>query len=99
MDGIAINTERIATAGKGVTDVGTLLTKEISTMNQLLGDIRTGWRSDTAAPAFAATMHNYLDQATQLKNALLSHGASLVSTAQKFAEAESQLASAMRGPR
>jgi len=99
MDGIAINTERIATAGKGVSDVGTLLTKEIGAMNQLLGDIRTGWQSDTAAPAFAATMHNYLDQATQLKNALLGHGAGLVVAAQKFAEAEGHLAHAMRGPR
>lgn len=99
MDGIAISTERIATAGAGVTDVGTLLTREIGAMEQLLGEIGSGWRSDSAAPAFAATMHTYLEQATQLKDALLSHGATLVSTAGKFAEEETHLAESMRGVR
>jgi WXG100 family type VII secretion target len=99
MDGIAISTERMATAGNGVTDVGTLLARELGTMENLLGQIRSGWRSDSAAPAFAATMHEYLEQATQLKAALVSHGATLLSTAGRFAEAENRLADGMRGGR
>jgi uncharacterized protein YukE len=99
MDGIAISTERIATAGNGVTDVGTLLTREIGAMENLLGEIRSGWQSDSAAPAFAARMHEYLEQATQLKAALVSHGATLVSTAGRFAEAENRISDGMRGGR
>ncbi len=99
MDGITISTERIATAGMGVSDVGTLLAGEISTMTDLLAQIRSGWQSDSAAPQFAATMHGYLEQATQLKNALLSHGATLLTTGHRFAEAEVNLAEGLRGVR
>jgi hypothetical protein len=99
VDGIAISSERITTAGVGVTDVGTLLGKEISAMADLLAHISSGWQSDSAAPQFAAAMHGYLDQATQLKRALLSHGATLLATGDKFAEAESHLAEGLRGVR
>jgi WXG100 family type VII secretion target len=92
MDGIAITTERIATAGAGVSEVGDSLTREIATMDELLAQIRSGWQSETAAPQFAATMQGYLDQAGQLTRALLSHGATLTATGHKFAEAESSLA-------
>jgi WXG100 family type VII secretion target len=96
VDGIAISTERIATAAEGVSDVGALLNKEISAMRDLLAQISAGWQSDSAAPRFAATMQGYLEQATQLKDALLSHGASLLTTGHRFAEAESNLAEGMR---
>ncbi|MET3804575.1 uncharacterized protein YukE [Nakamurella sp. UYEF19] len=99
MDGITISTERITAAGAGVTDVGTLLAGEISTMTDLLAQIRSGWQSDSAAPQFATAMHGYLDQATQLKNALLGHGAGLVTTGHRFAEAEGSLAEGLRGLR
>lgn len=99
MDGINITSERIGAAGTGVSDVGTQLTKEIATMGDLLGEIRSGWQSDQAAPQFAASMQNYLDQAGTLKDALLSHGTTLISTGHRFAEAETSLAEAMRGLR
>lgn len=92
MDGMAISTERIATAGVGVSDVGTLLNREIISMGELLAQIRSGWQSDSAAPQFAACMQGYLDQATRLKDALLSHGATLLTTSHKFAQAETDLA-------
>ncbi len=92
MDGIAITTERIATAAAGVSEVGDLLTREIATMGDLLAQIRSGWQSDAAAPQFAATMQGYLDQAGQLTRALLTHGATLTATGHRFAEAESGLA-------
>lgn len=97
MDGIAISTDRIATAGSGVTEVGALLAREIGVMNELLAQIRSGWQSDSAAPQFATIMHGYLDQAAQLKDALLSHGATLLSTGRRFAEAEQSLAQSMTG--
>jgi len=99
MDGIAISTERIASTGTGVSDVGTSLAKEIVTMSGLLDEIRSGWQSDSAAPAFAATMQHHLDNATQLKNALVSHGATLVTTAQRLAEAETHVAAGVQGAR
>ncbi len=97
MDGIAVSTERIASAGVGVSDVGDLLTKEIATMGELLAQIRSGWQSDAAAPQFASIMQGYLDQAGQLTQALFSHGATLVATGHKFAEAESDLAQGLGG--
>jgi len=99
MNGITISTDRISTAGAGVSDVGALLTREIGAMGDLLGEIRSGWQSESAAPAFAAVMHNYLDQATQLKNALVGQGAALTSTGSRFAEAEHNLAQSFGGQR
>ena len=97
MDGIAISTERIATVGVGVTDVGAALASEIGTMEDLLAQIKSGWQSDSAAPQFAAKMHGYLQEATQLKDALLGHGATLQVTSRRFAEAETALSETVRG--
>lgn len=97
MDGITISTERIATAGAGVSDVGVLLVREIAAMDDLLAQIRSGWQSDAAAPQFAAVMQGHLDQATQLKDALLGHGAALLATGRRFGEAEQSLAQSMTG--
>lgn len=100
MDGITISTDRIATAATGVSDVGALLGREIGVMNDLLAQIRSGWQSESAAPQFAAVMHGYLDQAVQLKDALLNHGTNLLTTGRRFAEAEQSLAQSMTaGPR
>ncbi len=98
MDGIAISTDRIVTAGAGVSEVGDLLSREIATMGELLAQIRSGWQSEAAAPRFAAIMQGHLDQATGLTRALLSHGAALTISGHRFAEAESGLAQGMRGP-
>lgn len=97
MDGISISSERIAGAGAGVSDVGSLLTREIATMDDLLAQILSGWQSDSAAPQFAAVVRGYLDQATELTRALLSHGAGLTATGHRFAEAETSLAQGLRG--
>jgi uncharacterized protein YukE len=97
MDGISISSERIAVTGAGVTDVGSLLMREIGTMDDLLAQISSGWQSDSAAPQFAAVMRGYLEQATELTRALVSHGAGLVTTGHRFAEAESSLAQGLRG--
>lgn len=92
MDGFAISTERIATAGAGVTDVGIGLAREISIMDDLLGEIRAGWQSSEAAPRFANAMSGYLQEAATLKDALLSHGAALAATSRSFDAAEAGLA-------
>jgi uncharacterized protein YukE len=97
MDGISLGSERIVSAGGGVTDVADTLATEIATMTDLLSQVRGGWRSDTAAPRFASLMQVYLDQAAQLKDALLTHGSSLVATGQGFASAESELSTALPG--
>lgn len=99
MDGITISSERISAAGAGVADVGTALSKEIQAMGDLLGEIRAGWQSDSAAPQFASMMQGYLDEATVLKDGLLSHGATLQNTGLRFGEAERDLAQGMRGGR
>lgn len=97
MDGIAVSTERITSAGTGVSDVGAGLNAEISTMEDLLAQIAGGWQSDTAAPQFAARMQEYLQQAVVLKDALISHGATLVVTGRRFAEAETAVAQQISG--
>ena len=97
MDGISISSERIAAAGAGVTDVGSLLMREIGAMDDLLAQISSGWQSDSVAAQFAAVMRGYLEQATELTRALASHGAGLVTTGRRFAEAESSLAQGLRG--
>lgn len=97
MDGIAVSTDRIATAGVGVSDVGAALSTEISTMEELLMQLGAGWQSDSAAPQFAARMQDYLAQAAVLKDALISHGASLVLTGRRFAETETVVAQYVSG--
>jgi len=42
VEGFSITTERITSAGSGVADVGTALAGEISTMQGLLDEIRSG---------------------------------------------------------
>jgi uncharacterized protein YukE len=97
MDGIAVSSERIATAGAGVSEVVQLLMREIGTMGDVLSQISAGWQSESAAPQFAAVMQGYLEQATVLTRALAGHGAGLVATGQRFAEAETSLAQGMGG--
>lgn len=92
MDGFDISTERIAAAGGGVTDIGGSIAREIATMHDLLGEIRAGWQSSVAAPRFAAAMTGYLDEASRLKDALLSHGAALTGAGRSYDAAESALA-------
>lgn len=94
MDGFDIASERIKSAATGVDGVGAALQREIVTMDGLLGDIRAGWQSTSAAPRFAAAMEGYLDDARTLAQALISHGASLSSTAQAFDQAEETVAAA-----
>ncbi len=95
MEGFSVATERIATAGTGVTDVGTALAREIAAMHGMLDEIRAGWRSTDAAPRFAAVMTSHLDQASTLKDALLSHGESLVAVGRRFDETEAAVAGAI----
>ena len=45
MSGLHIDTQRIGSAGVGVSDVGASLAREIATMHDLLGQIRSGWQS------------------------------------------------------
>ncbi|MBM9466687.1 WXG100 family type VII secretion target [Nakamurella leprariae] len=95
MQGFSITTERIAATGGAATDIGGRLAGEIGTMHGLLADLRAGWQSSEAAPRFAAAMEGHLAAAATLKDALLTHGSSLTSTAQQFDAAESALAGAM----
>ena len=95
MSGLTIDTQRIANAGVGVSDVGGALASEIATMHDLLGQIRSGWQSSEAAPRFAAAMEGHLADATSLKDALLGQGSALSTSAQRFAQAENALADAV----
>ena len=95
MDNLSVSTQRIATAAAGVGDVGTSLAREIATMNELLGQIRSGWQSSEASPRFAAAMEGHLEAAEALKNSLLSHCAALMTAAQRFGDTESALAAAV----
>lgn len=95
MSGLSIDTQRIGTAGIGVSDVGASLAREIATMQDLLGQIRSGWQSSEAAPRFAAAMEGHLADATALKDALLGQGTALTTAAQRFGEAENALADAI----
>ncbi len=97
MEGFTVTTERIVSAGSGVTTVGDALAKEITAMHGMLDEIRSGWSSTTAAPRFATAMLGQLDQATVIKDALLSHGTSLTNSGHEYAKAEAQLAEAVAG--
>lgn len=92
MQGIAITSERLVSVGNTVTDMGALLEKEIAATGQVLAGIRAGWRSDEAAPRYAAALERYLEQAGALKDALVGRGAALVGTGHRFGEAETVLA-------
>ena len=95
MSELSIDTARIAGAGMGVSDVGASLAREIATMHELLGQIRSGWQSSEAAPRFAAAMEGHLADAATLKDALLGQGAALSTAAQRFGETEFALADAV----
>ena len=95
MSGLSIDTQRIGAAGIGVSDVGASLAREIATMQDLLGQIRSGWQSSEAAPRFAAAMEAQLADATTLKDALLGQGTGLTTAAQRFGETENALADAV----
>jgi len=95
MSGLSIDTQRIAGARMGVSDVGASLAREIATMHDLLGQIRSGWQSSEAAPRFAAAMEGHLADAATLKDALLGQGAALSTAAQRFGETEFALADAV----
>jgi uncharacterized protein YukE len=92
MDGFTVSAERIAAAGGGVSEVATALAGEIAAMHEMLGQITAGWQSTEAAPRFAAIMSGHLQQATSIKDALVSHGATLTATGGQYAKAESALA-------
>jgi hypothetical protein len=95
MSGLSIDTQRIAGAGTGVSEVGAALSREIATMHDLLAQIRSGWQSSEAAPRFAAAMEGHLADATVLKDALLGQGTALSTAAQRFGETESAVADAV----
>lgn len=97
MDGFSITAERITAAGSGVGEVAGRLAAEISAMHGMLEEVRAGWQSTTAAPRFAAALEVHLQQATAIKDALLSHGTSLMGTGRRFAEAEAALADTIPG--
>lgn len=99
MDGIAVSSERVVATGTAVGDVGQRLGTEIGVMHDLLGEIQRGWQSDQAAPRFARSMQGYLDEAAALRDALLSHGESLLGAGRAYAEAESAVAAAVPGVR
>ena len=92
MQGLSIASERLVSTGHTVADIGALLEREIAATGQVLAGIRAGWRSDQAAPRYAAVLEAYLDQAAALKDALVGHGVALAGTGQRFAEAEAALA-------
>jgi len=71
------------------------LAREIATMHDLLGQIRSGWQSSEAAPRFAAAMEGHLVDAAALKDALLAQGTALTTAAQQFAATEDAVADAI----
>ena len=95
MSGLHIDTQRIGSAGVGVSDVGASLAREIATMHDLLGQIRSGWQSSEAAPRFAAAMEGHLVDAAALKDALLAQGTALTTAAQQFAATADAVADAI----
>lgn len=97
MDGFSITAERISAAGAGVGEVAGRLATEISAMQGMLDEVRAGWQSTQAAPRFAAALQLHLEQATAIKDALLSHGTSLVGTGRRFEQAEATLAERIPG--
>lgn len=92
MQGLRVESGRVVQLSGGVTSTGDALTGEIATMTGVLDELRVGWQSSTAAPKFAQVMETHLDQATVLKDALLSHGASLTTAAGSYDEAEAAIA-------
>lgn len=97
MDGFSITAERISAAGAGVAEVAASLATEIAAMQGMLDEVRAGWQSTQAAPRFAVALQTHLERATAIKDALLSHGTTLVGTGRRYAEAEASLAETIPG--
>ena len=97
MDGFEVTTPRIAAAATGAGDAGAALGSEIATMRELLAEVQAGWQSSEAAPRFAAAMQGYLDDAEQLRGALLTQAGALGATGRTFEAAESSIAAAFPG--
>ena len=85
---LKIESARVSAAGGKVSETGGLLNGEINRMNEMMADLRSGWRSDTAAPSFYGAMSRHLESVTQLKDALLTHGASLANDAAQINQTE-----------
>lgn len=97
MEGFEVSTGMIAAAAAGAGDAGAALGREIATMHDLLAEIQAGWQSSEAAPRFTAAMQGYLEEARQLKDALLSQAEALVATGRSFEATESSIAAAFAG--
>ncbi|GGM08628.1 WXG100 family type VII secretion target [Nakamurella endophytica] len=95
MQGISITSDRVVAMGGAAEAVGAELTREIAAAREILEGIRAGWRSDQAAPRYAAALEGYLQEAAELRDALVGHGAALERTGRAFAEAESALAAGL----
>lgn len=95
MDGFEVTTELVQTTGDAVSDTGLKLNSEITQMNLMLGDLSTAWSSSEAAPRFVTSMEGHLANATILKDALISHGASLVTAGIGMGGTESALSDSM----
>ena len=96
---LSVATDRIAQAAGGVADIAGSLAREIAVMHDLLGQIRAGWQSSGAAPAFLTAMDAHLQDATSLKDALTGHGSALQVAADRFAQADLELADAVTAVR
>jgi WXG100 family type VII secretion target len=97
MDGFEVTTGRIGTAAAGVGDASAALGREVATMHDLLAEIQAGWQSSEAAPRFAAAMQGYLEEARQLKDALLGQADALAATGRSFEATEASIAAAFSG--
>ncbi len=95
MDGFDVTTELGHTTGDAVSDTGLKLNSEITQMNLMLGDLSLAWSSSEAAPRFVSAMEGHLANATILKDALISHGSSLVTAGIGMAGTESALSDGM----
>ena len=96
---LSVQTGRIAQAAGGIGEVAGALATEIATMHELLAQIRHGWQSSAAAPAFLSAMQSHLQEAAALKEALTGHGVALQVAAERFAQADAELAGAVAGAR
>ncbi len=92
MIGFEVTTELVQSTGDAVSDTGLKLNSEITQMDLLLGDLSLAWSSSDAAPKFVLAMEGHLANARILKDALLSHGSSLVSAGISMAGTEAALA-------
>ena len=97
MDGFDVSTERVVATGGAVGDTGVALAGEIAAMEGMLSDLQVAWVSSEAAPRFVGSMRAHLDQARQLKDALLGQGEALALAGRSMAETEAALAQSIPG--